>query len=224
METTEQTRRDFIKKGAMVGGVAWAAPTILSMSSAHAQTALYQCCPDCRAAATGLRVNLPLVNPVSFGVATGPSQTCAVVTNVGNVLAAGVACGSANSQQCTATGELVADPNTPGQPASVNVGGVVLITASVLRGQVRCGPNGLEGSSTIVALTINGNPVTLTSNCQSVISITGATITLNEQTCNNGRLTVRALHVVVPGLGIDVVAGEASAGAPGCTCVAAPRC
>lgn len=224
METTDQTRRDFIKKGAMVGGVAWAAPTILSMSSAHAQQALYECCPNCRAAATGLRVDLPLINPVSFGVATGPSQTCLVAATVGNVLAAGVACGSANSDQCTATGALVADPNTAGQPASLDVAGVVVITASVLQGQVRCGPNGLEGSSTIVGLTINGDPVTLTSNCQSVISIPGVTITLNEQTCQDGTLTVRALHVAAPGLGIDVVVGEASAGASGCTCVAAPRC
>lgn len=223
METTE-TRRDFIKKSAMVGGVAWAAPTILSMSSAHAQTPLYQCCPNCQAAATGLRVNLPLIDPVSFGVATGPSQTCAVATTVGSVLAAGVACGSANDEQCTATGELVADPNTAGQPARLDVGNVVAITASVLRGQVRCGPNGLEGSSTIVALTINGQPFTLSSNCQSVVIIAGVTITVNEQTCSNGRLTVRALHVVAPLLGIDVAVGEASAGAPGCRCQAAPTC
>lgn len=224
METTEQTRRDFIKKGAMVGGVAWAAPTILSMSSAHAQAALYECCPDCRAAATGLRVDLPLLDPVSFGVATGPSQNCLVAATVGNVLAAGVACGSANNDQCTATGALVADPNTAGQPARIDVAGVVVITASVLQGQVRCGPNGLEGSSTIVGLTINGGSVTLTSNCQSVISIGLATVTLNEQTCQNGTLTVRALHVVVPSLGIDVVVGEAVAGAPGCRCQAAPLC
>lgn len=223
METTEQTRRDFIKKGAMVGGVAWAAPTILSMSSAHAQTALYECCPNCRAAATGLRVDLPIINPVSFGVATGPSQTCLVAANVGTVLALGLACGSANSDQCTATGALVANPNTPGQPARLDVAGIV-ITATVLQGQVRCGPNGLEGSSTILALTINGSSVTVAPNCQSVISIGLATVTLNEQTCSNGTLTVRALHVAAPSLGIDVVVGEAVAGAPGCRCVAAPRC
>ncbi|MFP5376053.1 MAG: choice-of-anchor P family protein [Acidimicrobiia bacterium] len=223
METTEQTRRDFIKKGAMVGGVAWAAPTILSIGTAHAQTALYECCPNCQAAATGLRVSAPLVGTVSFGVATGPSQTCNPVTATGTIIDSGVACGAANSDQCTASGELVGSATDPNVPATITVGGVV-ITATVLRGEVRCGPNGLEGSSTIVGLTVNGAPVTLASNCQLVISLPGVTVTVNEQTCDDGRLTVRALHVSAPLIGTDVVAGEAIAGAPGCTCVAAPRC
>lgn len=222
METTEQTRRDFIKKGAMVGGVAWAAPTILSMGTAHAQTALYECCPGCQAEATGLRVDPPLLSPISFGVATGPSQTCNPVS-VSGIIESGVACGAANDSQCTASGELVGHPTDSTVPATITVGGVV-ITATVLRGEVRCGPNGLEGSSTIAGLTIDGDPITLATNCQLVISIAGVTVTVNEQTCNNGRLTVRALHVSAPAIGTDVVAGEAVAGAPGCTCVAAPHC
>lgn len=222
METTEQTRRDFIKKGAMVGGVAWAAPTILSMGAAHAQTALYECCPGCQAAATGLRVDPPLLSPVSFGVATGPSQTCNPVAVTG-IIDAGVACGAANDSQCTASGELVGSATDPDVPATITVGGVV-ITATVLRGEVRCGPSGLEGSSTIAGLTINGDPITLATNCQLVISIAGVVITVNEQSCDNGRLTVRALHVSAPLADTDVVAGEAIAGAPGCNCVAAPRC
>ena len=223
MEHAEHTRRDFIKKGAMVGGVAWAAPTILSVGTAHAQTPLYQCCPTCTASATGLRVNLPLLAPVSLGVATGPSQTCNPVTVIGTVINTGTACGSANSAQCTASGELVGSPTNPNATTTITVG-TVLISARVLRSQVRCGPNGIEGSSTIVGLVVAGTPITLATNCQLTINIAGVIVRVNEQVCNNGRLTVRALHVSSALLGIDVVAGEASAGAPGCACVAAPAC
>lgn len=220
---SEHTRRDFIKKGAMVGGVAWAAPTILSMGTAHAQTALYECCPNCQAAATGLRVDTVLLNPVSLGVATGPTQTCAVAATVGSVASTGVACGAANSEQCSASGELVGSNSDPNAFTTIDIPGLVAIRAQVLRGEVRCGPNGLEGSSTIVGLTINGSPVSLASNCQLTISLLGVTITVNEQTCRNGRLTVRALHVEALNVA-DVVVGEAVAGAAGCRCVEAPAC
>lgn len=224
MEHTEHTRRDFIKKGAMVGGVAWAAPTILSVGLAPAH-ALYQCCPNCDAAATGLRVKLPLVvNPIAFGVSDGPGEVCNPVTATGTVINAGVACGSANDANCTASGELVGNPGQT-VPAVITIGGVV-ISATVLRGEVHCGPNGLVGSSTITGLTVNGQPITLASNCQLVLNVAGVRIAINEQTCNNGRLTVRALHASVDlaGAVTDVVAGEATAGAPGCKCVAAPVC
>ena len=43
-------------------------------------------------------------------------------------------------------------------------------------------------------------------------------VTANEQTCTNGTLTVRALHVVVAGQ--HVIVAESKAGGPGCACAA----
>lgn len=222
MEHTEHTdtRRGFIKKGAMVGGVAWAAPTILSMGTAHAEHGPYphNCpdCPTCSASATGLI--LPL--GITAGTASGTGCVCTVVAGLNADIAsasAQVVCGKADSASCSASSLVTG--------AVVRVAANVTLEASLLSSCVQCGTGDsqvldLELVTTLFGSTIR-EAVTVNGGCNEGISLLGGlvAIVLNEQICSGGTtgtLTVNALRVTVAGL--TVIAAQSSAGGSDCPC------
>lgn len=268
------SRRDAIKKGAIVGGaVVWATPVIqaIGINPAGAQTpsptnpgGACPGCANCTARARGLVVE-GLVD-LTAGVATGTQCTCTLDVNLdlSNLADAKsqTVCGRANSSLCRASALV--------EGLDVQVLENVFLRASVLSSCVNCGTGasqvadlrllvnlstgllgGIFGPAVApinVPLTVNAGcntgivlPTTLDTNVlgniltqlgignllgnlsTSLNNILGSlspllAITANEQTCTNGTLTVRALHVVVAGQ--HVIVAESSAGGPGCACAA----
>jgi len=81
------------------------------------------------------------------------------------------------------------------------------------RASARCGPGGAStsASSEIVNLVVNGQAVTVSGDANQTIALPVGMIVINEQQSSPGGMTVRALHIVVPGVA-DVVISEAHAG------------
>ena len=219
------SRRDFLRKSAVVGGVAWAAPAIatIAASPVGAQT-LYACpaCGHCAAEATGLRAA-----GLAVGVASGSGCQCVLDANLGagqlGSAAADVVCGKADSATCTASALVTG--------ARIRVAQNAFLEASLLSSCVQCG----TGASQVLDLDLvtstlgveTRTDVAVTGGCNERISLLGGTvvIVLNEQTCSNGTLTVNALRVTA--LGIDVIAAQSRAGGANCPCTpcaATPTC
>jgi hypothetical protein len=93
--------------------------------------------------------------------------------------------------------------------------GANTITASVLASEAsaRCGPTHpvRQGSSSIVALSIDGVAVAVTGQPNQRVDLLVGYVVINEQTTDRHSITVNALHVVVPGT-LDVVVSSSRAG------------
>lgn len=241
------SRRDAIKKGAVVGGaVLWATPVIQAIgispaSATHVSPNVQHCpCLACTANAVGLSVAGITLGGTADGTG-GPACQCVVKTTA-QVQAATVAVGNADAEVICAR----ADDATC--TASAYVAGLeillatdlVLGTATYLRVSalgscVNCGTGASYIANAVLVVETAGfvtssTPVTLSvvSGCTSGATLLGGLVVIrtNEQTCGaDGRLTVNALRVTVAG--ITVIAGQSIAGAPNCACQpcsTAPAC
>src|SRR6266513_1942226 len=95
------SRRDFIKKGAVAGGLVWAAPAVLAINKAAAQVGGSPAPCTCTASAFGLQVIIPSLSidqtvPCATGLVT--------IGQPGLRVFATVACGTANG--CSADASL----------------------------------------------------------------------------------------------------------------------
>lgn len=218
------SRRDVMKRGAMVGGaVLWATPVVQSLNTpAFAQT-VYGC--PCNARACALRIS-GLINLEACG-----TPECVATASA---TASGVVGGTANATVLCATFESQAGANNAcdasASVATLDISGLTVaglvgplaIHATVLTSSVSapcdCGPATTGGD--IATLTIQGiNALTLQG--RATLSALGILVAIGEVTCQGGVTTRRALHINVLGL-LDVVVAEASAGAPNCPCPTGP--
>ena len=103
--------------------------------------------------------------------------------------------------------------------ATVNttVAGVPISAQFVMaRAEASCngGTASVSGSSQLVDLVINGQPIVVAGTPNQTVSIPGGQVVINEQTSsasgNSGEITVNALHIVVNGVA-DVIVASAHA-------------
>jgi hypothetical protein len=165
--------------------------------------------------ATGIRASGNGSTSYLSNTATIPAQGGALEASL---LDAGVADMSLTAQSLHAGIVAQGDRNRSESSAadfSVSLGGLNVTASFVMaRATVVSGRRGVTGSavSRVENLTINGKPVAVTGSFQQ-ISITGVGyVNLNEAHFGSGYETVRALHIMVPGVNGDVVVGEAVAG------------
>lgn len=213
----DRSRRDFLKRSAAVGVVAWSAPAILSLPGGGAWAGHYPCpCPNCDAEATAIRTPLGDLGHTEDGC------TCTLNQTIGPV-AAQVVCAEANDEHCTARTFL--------EGVRIELAPNTFLTASALSSCVTCG----SGDSYVADLALlvesplgdTETPLQLSASCNGTVLGLGdlATAIFNEQRCDNGVLTVNALRVTIGGQ--DIIIGQSKAGAEGCPCTACasdPRC
>ena len=104
--------------------------------------------------------------------------------------------------------------------ANVNLtvgGNTIDVDFLITRAEASCGPGGcsVSGSSEILGLIVNGQPIAVTGQPNQTLGLLGVgTVIINEQMVSqNGRtcdITVNALHVVIPGVA-DVIVSSAHA-------------
>jgi hypothetical protein len=174
---------------------------------------------SCRGSA--LRVNTPNVNSEPV-IANNPFTPCvrdmrwAAIQGIGGV---GVA--ELFAQTAIVNGRAAAQAATGG--VRINAGGHV-IEASATQAEMTAGCSGRtstrSGTSSVAALRIDGRPTQIVN--QSVtLPLTPASavlhVAVNERVSFFGfLLSVRAIHVVSPVLGIDIVVSEARANSARC--------
>lgn len=208
----DQSRRDFLKKGAIVGGAVWTAPSIVTVSSALAASSPRPCaCTTCTASATAVAVT----GVVALGTASGSGCSCPLTVPVGPVTVT-AACAKADNASCSAS-SYVAN-------VSILLTATTFLKATVLSSCVQCG----TGTSIVTDLAVDvmgtSTPLTLSSNCNGTpvnVNVGGvnlATVVFNDQTCSSGVLTVAALVVTILASGVVVRLAESKAGAAGCAC------
>ncbi|MGH9179078.1 MAG: choice-of-anchor P family protein [Acidimicrobiales bacterium] len=208
-------RRRFLRTGAAAGGLVWAAPAVLSVASATAQTSPPPPVCVCTADAFGLRVVIPPLGvDQTLGVDGCVADVALGVAGTATVAATAV-CGTQTG--CRAEASVAT--------LDVVVGPVLVPTlrvrATVLTSQAAasCDPCGTTGDSNIASLVVNGIAVNVDSlTCNNDILNLGLVV-FNEQTCTGERLMVNALHVLVPGV-IEVIVAHTEAGATDCPCQA----
>lgn len=181
----------------------------------------------CRASA--LRVTSPLVNSEPI-VANRENDPCMddfdqlLNVTIGDTARADVA----SAQTDNEPGGATSSASTAN--ASVNVGDTT-VTADVLESQasVTCeaGQPVFAGSSRIVTLVINGQPVTIEAPPNTVIDASPLVkVVINEQIQTADRLTVRAIRVTSEVLATEVVVAESIVDVHGNPCAPAkpPQC
>lgn len=225
----DKSRRDFLKKSLVAGAVVWSAPAVTSLPGGRVWAQPYPCpnpAGPCTVDAFGLQVTAPLVGTLTFPAAPGPSPTCVINPTVpGTIDLLATICGDVDAAACTANGYVEnLDIKILGllNVVLLSVQATVLSATASVSGD--CPPCSSTGSSIITGLVVNGGAINVTSPCNTVIPVLNpplnlANVFLNEQTCDGDTLTVNALRVEVPALGIEVIAGQAQAGSPGCECV-----
>ena len=226
LEKVDSGRRDFLKKSIVAGAVVWGAPAVTSLPGGRAWAQTYGC-PDpagpCVTNAYGLQITVPAIGTLTFPGAPGPSPTCVINPTVPGIInLAATICGDVGD--CTASGYI--------ENLDLDILGalgipILSLQATVLRATATTtgdcvGQCATAGSSVIAGLVINGGAINVTSPCNTVIPVVPAlpiaSLALNEQTCTGDTLTVNALNLTIPSLGIQVIAGHAEAGREGCTC------
>lgn len=228
LEKVDSGRRDFLKKSLAAGAVAWAAPAVTSLPGGRAWAQTYGCptpAGPCVLDAFGLQLTLPVFGTITIPSAPGPSPTCLInptVPPIVNLLA--TVCGDVDPATCTASGYI---ENLDIDIVSAIGLPILSLQATVLRATAQtsgdCAPAcSTSGSSIIAGLVINGGPINVTSPCNTFIPVVPALpiaeLRLNEQVCTGDTLTVNALRLDIPSLGIQVIAGHAAAGRSGCSC------
>ena len=229
------SRRQLIKRGAVVGGtVLWAAPVVQSLTTpALGQTALYP--PPCTNCATAAAFGLRALG-LTFGQANGTGCQCLANVNatVGTIggASAQLACGKADAAACTASSYLAGlvvnlGPTSNGTTAFLEVSA---LSSCVANGTGASRIVGAGAKLVIKSLlgVVGQAALTGFAGCNSGINIGAALgqlgvtllnpveIRFNEQECSGGVLTVNALRVTVAAL--SVVVAQAQAGGPNCTC------
>ncbi len=198
-------RRDFLKKGAVAGGLLWVAPAVSKVAIAKAAPGSptpVGC--TCAANAFGLQVIIPsLAINQTFGV--GGCLTGNITVGVpGLSVFASAICGDVTG--CAATASIA---NLKVETSALSVHATVLRSAA----SASCTPCNTTGDSQIANLKINNAQVSIGTCNLSLLGL----VVVDEQTCVGDTLSVNALHILVPGL-IEVIAAHAGAGATGCPC------
>lgn len=208
---SSSSRRDFMKKGAIAGALAWAAPSIASLPGSRVLAGHTTPCPctDCRASACSVLalgdcLTPDLVGCISADVDTGSGSVPRVRVN------ANVACQRADDATCSAQALV--------EGARIRIGedpGAIDISVESAASCVHCG----TGDSQAEDITVNGDPIEIPEGCNQTLDLGVAQLAFNVQECVDGTLTTEALRITA--LGAEaVVLARSSAGASGCACTA----
>ena len=172
------------------------------------------------ASATTFSGRATVVNATVLGVNTTLGDTGPLPSSGGAEQASGL--------DATVPGVLNAEvlhASTVGQgnhsAAEASVADVTLTVAGntigaellMARAEARCGPGGasVSGSSEIVGLVVNGQPIVVSGTPNQTVPLGVGAIIINEQdTSTSGSITVNAIHVMVPGVA-DVIISSAHA-------------
>jgi hypothetical protein len=221
----EQSRRQFLKRSAIVGGAVWAAPAIATVSSALA-TSPAPGCTTCSGQGTGALAKLLGGSIIGgpLGQGSGQPDNCVATGSIPGVLGFTAICGG-----FTGTPTCTGDSHVAGNPITVlGPGGVTFTSLSTTAHQSSTCVN--TGQATFANLTLpSGNVVNSTPGPNTnVINVPGAaSVTLNRQCCDaTGNFTVRGLEVILlPGTALSelIVLAESKVGGCGCACTL-PAC
>ncbi len=213
-----ETRRSFIRKTAMAGGLVWAAPAVLTVDQGSAQTLYGPCaCQSCQASATGL---VDLTSPV----AQPPTAPC------GNRADGGLCCQNDVSVTPATAKRVCARADSATCTASAIVEGLrgrltptlYSFQARFVSSCVECGTGSARIADFFIVRHPPGQPETLIpvpvpEGCNQTVTAEGFTFIFNEQTCQDGTLTVTGLRTRGMG-GVPIVVAQSRAGGHGCPC------
>jgi hypothetical protein len=220
----EQSRRQFLKRSAIVGGAVWAAPAIASVSSALAASPAPGC-TTCTGQGTGAFAKALGGAIIAGPLGQGSSQpdNCVLTGTIPSVIGFTAICGG-----FTGTPTCTGDSHVAGNPINVLAGAVTFTALSTTAHQSSTCVN--TGQSTFANLTLPpGNVVNSTpAPNTNVVNVPGVTtLTLNRQCCDAaGNFTVRGLEfILLPGTpgSTLVVLAESKVGGCGCACTL-PAC
>ncbi|MGH9243687.1 MAG: choice-of-anchor P family protein [Acidimicrobiales bacterium] len=209
----DESRRSFIRRSAIAGGAAWAAPAVVSLSSAGAQVGTPRPCP-CTADAFGLRVVIPPLGiDETFGVGGCVADTGVVGVPGTATVSAQVVCGDATTGDVCTGAASIADLGVVVGPELLPT---LTVDATIIESSASaaCDPCSTTGSSSIASLTVNGIAVDVTGACNLDVLDLGL-VFVNEQTCTGDTLEVNAIHILVPDI-VEVVVAHSEAGGAGC--------
>jgi hypothetical protein len=222
--STNDSRREFLKKSAVAGGLAWSMPAVASLPGGRAWAQTYPPACTCHASAFGMRIIIP---PVGFDQTydTGSADPPVLSVDTGSI-SLGVL-GTIRVQARVVT----ADEGVPPQGGCHGVAALdfVRISGTALPLPVRpiqtaeiaaeahasCDGCNTGGGSSVVGLLI-GTPAVIIPIGVCNLNVAGLVV-VGEQFCTGDVLTVNALHVNIPGI-IEVIVGHAEAGATDCPC------
>jgi hypothetical protein len=220
----EGSRREFLKKSAVVGGLAWSMPAVASLPGGRAWAQTYPPACTCTAEAFGMRIIIPPVGfDQTYDAGAEDPPVIAVDTGQINLGALGRIRVQANI--------VTADTGVPPQGGCHGVAALdfLRISGTALPLPVRpiqtaeiaaeahasCDGCNTGGGSSVVGLLIGTPPVIIPIGVCN-LSVAGLVV-VGEQFCTGDVLTVNALHVNIPGI-IEVIVGHAEAGATDCPC------
>lgn len=215
----EQTRRDALKKGAVGGALLWAAPAITTVSRASAVApGTPPPPPTCVCTASGFAVSAT-GNVLGTEINIGPVENAVQVGEPGDLIYLEGLFTNIDTDADVCSAESGA------ALLEISVVGVIL-SAEVLTASVSapCDCSG-SGETTIASLVLNASDlgVLITGEANQVlIDAAGIRLVVNEQDCEGTQGVVRALHLTVDLIGVqlDLIVGEARAGNDNeaCTC------
>jgi hypothetical protein len=145
----------------------------------------------------------------SLSISGGEADAALSVGDIPSSATAGVVSLAASALSSVVIGT---GPDTRAHAAMGAVGLTVSgnqITSDFLmaRSRASCGPT-VAGSSELVSLVINGQPITVTGAPNQTVALSNGSVTINEQVqtigATSGELTVKALHVITN----DAVTGQ----------------
>lgn len=217
--THDTGRRDFLKRSAAVGALAWSAPAITSLAAGRAWAQTYPC--DCRSASTGLIVRVPdlgtnmvidngVVDPcmnefhsglltVALGQTLQVDATTVCADDTRDATA-GTCQGTASIQTLDINGTLL------GELAPIRA------TALTTVGNASCNPTSAE--TTLASLSVAGNAVPIPNPCNFDVLLSlglGALgqLVIGRQVCGaNNTLTAQAMYVNLLGGVAEIIAAQ----------------
>ena len=221
----EGSRREFLKKSAVVGGLAWSAPAIASLPAGRAWAQTYPPVCTCTASAFGMRITIP---PIGFDQTydTGNADPPVVSVDTGSI-DLGVLLGTIRVQANVVTAATGVPPQGGCHGVAaldfLRISGTALplivrpIQTAEIAAEAHASCDGCNtgGGSSIAGLLIGTPPVIIPIGVCN-LSVAGLVV-VGEQFCTDDVLTVNALHVNIPGI-IEVIVGHAEAGATDCPC------
>jgi len=226
LEHTGSSRRDFLKKSAVVGAAAWSVPAIVSLPGGRAWAAQYPVC-NCDADAFALSVSILGATPLVFGQPPGCVLPLGPISAANVTVTAEVLCGNVSSSvdgSCSADSGVVQTLTIVVADTNPLLPPLLTVDAKVLNSQVSasCNPCATTGDSSITQLKINNIAVNVNSlTCNNNVLSLGI-VKFDEQTCSGDTLSVNALHVGFPSIAspsiVDVIVAHSEAGATNCGC------
>ena len=224
IRSINDSRRDFLKKSAVVGGLAWSLPAVASLPGGRAWAQTYPPACTCATSAFGMRIVIP---PLGFDQTydTGTADPPVVSVDTGS-LSLGLL-GTIRVQANLVTAATGVPPEGGCHAIAaldfLRISGTALplivrpIQTAEIAAEAHASCDGCNtgGGSSIVGLLIGTPPVIIPIGVCN-LSVAGLVV-VGEQFCTDDVLTVNALHVNIPGI-IEVIVGHAEAGATDCPC------